>query len=1241
MVLILLFSLGACNFSGEESAGGAVFSGHQESTEGFQAQATSGLYVEDDIISISLSYAKVLNVAGGVPSIDLTIGASTVQATYVSGTGSDTLIFTYQVQAGDDDSDGITVNSPISLNGATIKLDEDGSDADLNFSSPDTSSLYIDTSAPSISSVNVPSDNLYYINQNLDFTVNFDESVTITGTPQLAFDIGGSIVYANYLSGSGSQNIKFRYTVLSSDIDLNGISIASPLSLNSGSIKDIAANNASLSFVPAATPNIWVNGDAPVVTSITPPTAGTYILGEDISFTLNFNESVTVTNDPSISLNIGGNSVDLDYTSGSGTNQLSFTYTALAEDFDDNGVELAQIITLNSGTIRDGSGNDAKLLIGLSASQNVLVDARVPTIVDIEAPANGYYEEDDVMDFIVEFSQEVNVTNLPLLEIEDEDSTLEAHYIAGTGSRFITFRYIVQAGDNDLDGITLNSPINANISGTIKNDLGVNADFTFVAPNTSSIRIDTIIPSIVSITPPANNTYYETETLDFIVTFSEPVRITGSPRIPITLTSGTVYASASAATYSTTHTFSYTVGANDQDDDGIALVTPLQTNGGTIRDRVNNNSTLTYTLPNTSSIFITSVEVAITSAPDIDINNQTEYIVSGTCSEAGQVVSVDIGGLSFTPVCSGGGTWTTGQQNVSALVDGTITITADHQSSGGSSATQASVDVDKDITAPVVTISSAPNITSSNESSYTVSGTCSENTRTVSVDIGGLTFSPTCSSGSWTTGAQDVSALADGSVIITADHDNAALEPAPQASTTVSKESSTPAVQDLAAGSVLAEQIDLSWELSTPGGFVIDDYVIEYQIKDSGSWSVFADGVTTDEFATVTGLTPDTTYEFRAAVKYDTTETSEWSSIIEVTTQPDDPLFGPYAAMNVGGATTSTVTAHYDGTNITLNGGALTTLNKGEYYTFASAQFDVIDADKPIYTAGRRGNTSTGPSSANIVWNPTSWSGKTFSFNSTRDNPQVVEIYAIEDTYIEIRQGTTVLASDTVTIGNATTLSWSTYGSYQVVATGSILAYHYANSGGNYTDPKPLLPSSSEIIGFPSTSMELTTMSNGTNYTYIHSNSNTSSSSLNKTDSTTISAQGTTNLYQSESLIITADKQVSGASYADSNGNCSAPFMPTSLMKKNYIINASADYVAFASKQAGTIDIVDNTDSVVSTISLTRSGGNPNAPYKARTTITNFGYRYRSTVPMAGWYQPNTWTGAAQQDETILFGTNE
>ena len=210
------------------------------------------------------------------------------------------------------------------------------------------------------------------------------------------------------------------------------------------------------------------------------------------------------------------------------------------------------------------------------------------------------------------------------------------------------------------------------------------------------------------------------------------------------------------------------------------------------------------------------------------------------------------------------------------------------------------------------------------------------------------------------------------------------------------------------------------------------------------------------------------------------------------------------------------------------------------------------------------------------------------------------------------------------------------------------MAYHIStNTTTTYRDAKPLIPSHTEIIGFPSNSMRITANVDSTNYNFIHSNSTIGSGSISKQDVVQVNPQGgTTSLYQSESLIISADQKISGSSFADSNGGAASPFQATNLMKTKFVINNSANWVAFASKLSGTIDVYSPAQTIgvstpVQTLTLARSGANSNAPYKVRVGTTTAGYRFVSTVPAAAWYEPNNATGSGNRDETILYGTDD
>ncbi len=94
---------------------------------------------------------------------------------------------------------------------------------------------------------------------NIPFTINLSEAVTVTGTPRIAVDVGGNTRYATYTSGTGTNALTFTLSPTIGDVDLDGVTVSSPIDLNGGTIKDTAGNDANLTFTPPNTTGIKIN----------------------------------------------------------------------------------------------------------------------------------------------------------------------------------------------------------------------------------------------------------------------------------------------------------------------------------------------------------------------------------------------------------------------------------------------------------------------------------------------------------------------------------------------------------------------------------------------------------------------------------------------------------------------------------------------------------------------------------------------------------------------------------------------------------------------------------------------------------------------------------------------------------------------------------------------------------------------------------------------------------------------
>ena len=87
---------------------------------------------------------------------------------------------------------------------------------------------------------------------NIDMLVRFNEAVDVTGTPQFLITNQTSSsrnITANYLSGTGTNELTFRKTIAAGNAATNASDVlkvvANPVSLNGGTIKDAGTTTVS------------------------------------------------------------------------------------------------------------------------------------------------------------------------------------------------------------------------------------------------------------------------------------------------------------------------------------------------------------------------------------------------------------------------------------------------------------------------------------------------------------------------------------------------------------------------------------------------------------------------------------------------------------------------------------------------------------------------------------------------------------------------------------------------------------------------------------------------------------------------------------------------------------------------------------------------------------------------------------------------------------------------------------
>jgi hypothetical protein len=579
----------------------------------------SKTYVPDDIIQFSLIFNEAVTVIGGTPSINLDIGGVYKQATYHAGSGTTSLTFRYTIEMDDEDTNGVSIQNVINLNGATI-TNSSSHPAILDILPPITPGVLVDGALAKVTTITPPNNQVYTIGQTLNFYLVFNKAVTVSGTPRLILNLDSHAptpLYANYISGSGTTSLLFRYTVLSNHNDHTGLEINSTIDLNSGSIVDANSVNASLSLaMPLGainTSGVQVDGIIPHITSILAPLNNNYTTTQNLDFTVQFNEAVTVANTPRLVLTIGANTRYATYLSGSGSNNLVFRYTVDSSDIDTDGIALASALDLNTiGTIRDIANQNALLDLTsyMPDLSGVVVNATSLDVANVIAPSNNWYKLGNTLNFTVNFSANAIVASgTPRLELNIGGSTSYANYASGSGTSALVFSYTVQATDLDTDGIEFSST-NIDLNGaTIKDASNIDADLNLIAnsslPNLSGVLVDGIIPTFSNITTIADDTYGIDAHIDFTFDFSENITVTGTPRLALALTSGNVYANYLSGSGSSSHIFRYVVQNGDIDLDGISVASVIDLNGGTLKDQAGNDfATLAITPPNTSGILI-------------------------------------------------------------------------------------------------------------------------------------------------------------------------------------------------------------------------------------------------------------------------------------------------------------------------------------------------------------------------------------------------------------------------------------------------------------------------------------------------------------------------------------------------------------------------------------------------------------------------------------------------------------
>ncbi len=212
---------------------------------------------------------------------------------------------------------------------------------------------------------------------NIVFGLRFNDEVTVSGgTPRLVFTINGFTRTADYVSGSGTDDLVFSYTNTAPDISATSLTVTS---FDKNGAMIMGNNKEAVTTIADATLAVSGTGD------------GTAPSGYTVAFTT---DPVNDANKAAAAFTISSAEVGatFDYTissSGGGTNVTgSGTITNATQSV--TGLDLTG---LGDGTLTVSvTLTDTSFNTGAAATDTVTKDIVAPSIVSVTAPANGIYE---------------------------------------------------------------------------------------------------------------------------------------------------------------------------------------------------------------------------------------------------------------------------------------------------------------------------------------------------------------------------------------------------------------------------------------------------------------------------------------------------------------------------------------------------------------------------------------------------------------------------------------------------------------------------------------------------------------------------------------------------------------------------------------------------------------------------------------------------------------------------------
>ena len=556
---------------------------------------TDRTYAAGDDIEGTVTFSKEVAVTGS-PQLTLNVDGKDRTAGYGSVTGA-ALAFSYRVAVGESDTDGVSIDAnSLSLNSGTIKDSTDDIDAVLNHRAVAANAGHkVDGVRPDLAATGGA------VANGTTLTLTYDEPLDGSSMPAAsAFTVAGGnqarTVTGVRVSGS-TVELTVDPAVEQAETGIR-VSYTVPTGMGVSPIRDVPGNEAlGLSSEP-------VTNETPDTIAPTVSTGRNHLgsgIGPDLRAgrrdsgqRLPLARPVDVERTPRLMLKVGERNRPAGYLDGTGTTELVFGYEVVDGDEDADGVSIdADSLSLNGGTIKDGSNNSADLdHDGVAADSGHKVDGAGPDLADTD-PARV-----DAATLTLTFDEPLDSGSIPqasAFRVTGGSSSRTVTDVALSGSAvLLTLDPAVDHGETGIR-VSYTVPTGAGVS-PLQDVLGNDADRLSNVPVTNETP-DTTSPTVskVEITsdPGTDRTYAAEDEIQVTVTFSETVEVTGTPQLRLEFGGGTRTATYEGGTGTTALVFAYEVADGESDTDGVGVEAD-SLSGGTIRDEARNNAVLDH-----------------------------------------------------------------------------------------------------------------------------------------------------------------------------------------------------------------------------------------------------------------------------------------------------------------------------------------------------------------------------------------------------------------------------------------------------------------------------------------------------------------------------------------------------------------------------------------------------------------------------------------------------------------------